>query len=418
MRNGSQRRSGQHLIFEEIKMSERDLKDYIVKLNDRNIQRQRETGFTLYAILGVIIFCIIFLIDNLTTFVSVINDAAYLNIAIITANSLFILLIFFLYYSTKTSGRRLTKIFPNRELLKLNLEEFPIIIGLCSISALNFIFLSHSQNRLHYYYLLSFGILTGLNTVSPFAINLFKNIHRRKKIKKGFSIEEINFTLFSEQTVRAFSISFLVYAILLSFFFIIVLFNIRFNLESKQAAEVIKYVILFYGFLFLIETMIEINKKQRDNIQLEDFEMEIYFERLSNEDIAKRFEHEFSGIPFSKWIIQKNIEVVKFFDIKNQEFRATDLKMKDLDSIDREKFQYEFTGRLNDVINEQIRFLNETNDFVQKIADNFRNLKNYGSLNDQDVQQLSYAETFLNNNIQGFNNQYKNLSNKIAEKQS
>lgn len=46
-------------------MAERDLKDYIVKLNDRNIQRQRETGFTLYAILGAIIFCIFYLIDNI-----------------------------------------------------------------------------------------------------------------------------------------------------------------------------------------------------------------------------------------------------------------------------------------------------------------------------------------------------------------
>ena len=91
-------------------MTKRDLKDYIVKLNDRNIQRQRETGFTLYAILGAIIFCFFYLIDNIGVFISIKNDIDFLNIAVVTSNTIFIFSYFYISYVVSPPNFRIKSV--------------------------------------------------------------------------------------------------------------------------------------------------------------------------------------------------------------------------------------------------------------------------------------------------------------------
>jgi hypothetical protein len=113
----------------------------------------------------------------------------------------------------------------------------------------------------------------------------------------------------------------------------------------------------------------------------------------------------------------KYSEVKDYFDTKRQEFLSCDLLMVNLDNIDKAALPFEHNGRLNKIISEQIQLLNETNDFVQKIATTFNNLKNYASLNEQEAQDLFYVQNYLNNNIRGFNSLYKKLSKQITERQ-
>lgn len=396
---------------------ERDLKEYIVKLNDRNIQRQRETGFTLYAILGAIIFCFFFLIDNLSIFSEIINNNNHLDIAIIISNSLFILFFLYLAYETTTSHRKLTKIFPSQQPLTIEFVDIPLFIALILISFLNFLNLNNSQNISHYYYLLIFGIIAILNILLPFIIKVFSLIKRKRKKKKGLSVEIIDFTTFDKKTIKAISFGFLSYTIILTVLSIILLSKVKFDLDTIAITAIIKYTIIFFGLLFLIKTSINIKSKQNDNNQLEDFEKEIFFEDLKNEEISKRFEREFAGVPFSKWITNKHIEIMNFFDTKRQEFLGADLLIIDVDNVDKNKMKHEYIGRLNDIIKKQLELLNDTNDFVQRIRTTFSNLKNFGSLNDDEVQQLNFVYNFLKNSILGFNNQYRNLSKKIADRQ-
>ena len=399
------------------KMEERDLKEYIVKLNDRNIQRQRETGFTLYAIFGGIIFCFFYLIDNLSVLASIKNDIHYLNVTIIASNSLFLLTLFYFSYETATRRQKLTKIFPFQEPLKIELGDFTYFLAFGLISTLNFIFIIHHQNKLHNFYLWLFGIISGLNIISPFVINIIRQIRRWKKNKKGLSVEIIDFTFFNSKIIKAISIGFLLYAVVLSAFSLLVLFNIKLALDAKSIGEIVKYVTIFYAGLFLINTLINIKSTQNDNNQLEDFEKEIFFENISNADITKKFEQDFSGIPFSKWLTDKHIEIMNYFHTKTQEFLSADLLIIGIDSINKQTLNHEYNGRLNDVIKIQMKLLDETNDFVQKIGTTFSNLKDFASLNEQEVQHLNYVQTFLNNNIRGFNNQYYNLSTQIAGRQ-
>jgi hypothetical protein len=398
-------------------MIERDLKDYIVKLNDRNIQRQRETGFTLYAILGAIIFCFFYLIDNIGVFISIKNDINFLNIAVVASNTIFIFSYFYFSYETITRKRLITKIFPFQEPISITIADSPLFLAFTAICFLNFVHSANSQSKLHHWYLIFFACVTGLNLISPFIMLIWKGIKRRIKKKRGLSIEVIDFTVGNDKMVKGTYTVMLVYAVALSIFSIVTLSSIQYTIQSTSMAEVIKYVSIFFGLLYFVKTTTDIKSKEKDNYLLEDFEKEIFFENISNEEIAKRFETDFSGVPFSKWINDKYNEVMDFFNTKRQEFISCDLLIYDLAKINKTTLLYEHNGRLNNIIAKQIRLLNETNDFAQKIRTNFNTLKTFASLNEQEAQDLIYVQTYFKNNIDIFNNLYNKLSQQIAEQQ-
>lgn len=399
-------------------MGQRDLKDYIVKLNDRNIQRQRETGFTLYAILGAIVFCVFYLIDNIDIPTAIYNDYNYLNIAVFISNASFLLSLFYLSYETASRRQTLTKIFPYKRPLKIDISDYPFFISLLTIGILNCWLLGYSQNTWHKVFLWVFLLLTFLNIISPFVITLYGFYKRNKKRKNGQSIEEFDFTFFNKKAIRIFSIAFLIYATTLSIFWIIVASTIDFKLEPKLIASISKYVIIYFSLHYLIKVAMDIKSKEHDNNQLEDFEKEIFFEDISNEDIAKKYEKDFDGIPFSKWITEKQVELMNFFDQKRQAFLAQDILITRIDSIDKNKYPYEFSGRLQDIVNNQINILNDTTDFVQRISTAFNDLKNFSSLNNEEVDRLNFVQNHLNQLINGFNRQYSNLSKQIEIRQT
>lgn len=398
-------------------MSQRDLKDYIVKLNDRNIQRQRETGFTLYAILGAIVFCVFYLLDNIDIASSIYNEIKYLNVSVFVSNAIFIFSLFYLSYGTATRRHTLTKIFPYKRPLNIDISDYPFFISYLTISIINFTFLRYSENIWHKLFLIIFASLTLLNVLSPFVINLYRLYKRNKKRKKGQTIEEFDFTFFNKRVIRLFSIVFLSYATILSIFWLIVSYKISFELEPKLLASISKYVLIYFALLYLLKKAMDIKSKEHDNNQLEDFEKEIFFENISNEDIGKRYEKDFDGIPFSKWITDKQIEIMNFFDQKRQAFLAQDILLTDVDAVDKNKTPYEFSGRLQNIVNAQLDILNETRDFVQRISTAFNDLKNFSSLNEDEVDKLNYVQSYLNQLIMSFNNQYSNLSRQIETRQ-
>ena len=172
----------------------KDLRDYIIKLNDRNIQRQRETGFTLYAILGAIIYCIYFLIDNIEVIFVIKTSDDYYLISVITSNILFALFFLYVSYQTKTRKKQITKIFPYHEPLKIEFVDLPVILIFAIIAYINFSSIQLSPSKLFTCFLSVFGTLSALNLVSPFIAVLFRKIRLYQKKKRGNSIEKIDFT--------------------------------------------------------------------------------------------------------------------------------------------------------------------------------------------------------------------------------
>jgi hypothetical protein len=399
-------------------MSERDLKDYIVKLNDRNIQRQRESGFTLYTIIGAIIFCFIHLLDNFEIAIRIINDLKHLYITVIVSNAIFLFSFFYLSYNSATRKITLTKIFPFKRPFDFEIGYYIFFIFYLTISIFNFILLPKVQHIWHIIFLLIFGILTLLNVISPFVIKFFESKKINEKKKKGYSIEEFDFTFFNESLSKNISIVLFCWAITLFVFWIFILYNIDFNLETKLISSTSKYVLVYFALLYLIKKALDLKSKEQENYQLEYFEKEIFFQNISNDEIKNKFENDFDGIPFSKWISNKHIEIINFFEIKSQEFISQDILINELNTIEKTKYTFEFSGRLQSIIDNQSKYLKETTDFVQRISVAFNDLKNFSSLNDDEINQLNYVHNYLNQSINGFNILYNNLSSHIILQQN
>lgn len=394
-----------------------NIRSYIVKLNDRNIQRQRETGFTLFAVLGAIIYCFFYILENLNILEKIFSTYENTIITIITLNIFFVLFLFYASFQVSNRKKRITKIFPFQNPLSLDFSDFVLFISLGLVSFINFYFLKDTINNFQFYFQLIFGILTGLNVISPFVIKFFGYLKDRKKRKKNYTNQKIDFTMFNEKVVKGISIGFFTYAIILLIFSVIVIFNLSIKQEIETITNSIKYTTIFYGLLVLIKIGIEIRIKQIKHNELEGFEKEIFFNNLTDEEIKEKFEIDFDGVPFTKWLSNKHIEIMNYFDTMRKEFLRTDLLLIDLGNIDKKTLPYEFEGRLNDIIKIQSELLRKTNDFIQLIDNDFKKLKNFGSLDDDEFTRLNYVYTFFKNSISGFNNAYNNLSNRISERQ-
>src|SRR5690606_18778264 len=118
------------------------------------------------------------------------------------------------------------------------------------------------------------------------------------------------------------------------------------------------------------------------------------------------------------WITEKQIEITNFFAQKREAFLVQNVMLTGIDNIDKSHFPYEFSGRLQDIVDSQTNILTETSDFIQKISKAFTDLKNFSSLNEEEVDKLNFVQNYFNQLIMAFNNQYSNLSRQIEERQN
>lgn len=403
--------------MEEKEVTEHNLKDYIVKLNDRNIQRRRETGFTFYAILGALGFCSFHLIDNLSVSFGLFANTSWLVIALYCSNLLFILSLFFFAFLISNKQERKAKIFGNKRTPSVEIGDIPVYIIYGSIATLNFYVLSKSDNSLINSYLWIFGILTILNAISPFIIGFGRSIRRYLKRRKGQSIERLQFTLFNSLQVKVASTSLLIQGFLLLAFLLFTAFQMPKIPNPEIVTSVVKFTVSYYLLLILLKIAMDIMTEKHDNKKMEEFEREIYVSNLTNEEIAYKFENEFDGIPFGKWLDTRHAEVMDFFNQKHEEFVKFQSDIVEVDKVDKANMSYEFEGRLGEIIQEQNRILAETDNFRQKLSSIFSNLTYFGSLSQDELGRLRYVNNFLNNNISWFNSQFKNLTNQIEDRQ-
>ena len=391
-------------------MEQRDLKDYIVKLNDRNIQRQRESGFTLYAVAAGIIYCVFFLIDNIKITYDI-KNSINLNVCIFTANFLLIMSLFFAAYSASKNKAFVNKIFPYQQPFSIDIEDSLLLISYAIVGCLNFFCLKHYDGKLHSLFFIVFGTVALSNVASPFIIKGYRFYNKWKKKRNKQSSELIDFTFKSEISKGA-AIGLTIYGIVFGTFYFYFWLKTMFDIDAATASIIIKFTVCFFSLLYLIKIAISIHEKQQFNHTLEEFEKEIFFDNITNEQIANKYESIFFGIPISRWLSFKQIEILNFFDKKRQEFILQTARLIS---------QNDDLGNCHYIVQsvkeEQLKILDDSKDFVQMVNSNFVNLSKFGSLNDKEIDELSNVQMQLNQEISGFNLDYKQLSKKI-QKQS
>lgn len=394
-------------------MSKKDIKDYIVKLNDRNIQRQRESGFTLYAVLALILYCLIYLLNNICVVDSIFENESSLVVINLSSNIVFVLLQFFFAYAIATRRQPYTRIFINRSSTSYDFSDLPFILFLILILVINLVSFSSSKNTTQFAMLLIFSFLAISNILSPLIMRWLKRFSLRSLTKKISLIEKIDFDYFNRDVTRRLSISLIIGNSLLMSLIVFNVMLLDLNVSLDTVAKIFQYVATVYLTIILVQIALVLKNRERDNNELQEFEREIFFDNLSDEEIIRKYEEEHVGIPFSKWLKNKHIEIESFFSSLHEQIAKLTSKVQSIEEIDRTTFPYEFSGRIQAVVVEGKTLVDKANDFVVEISTSFTSLKSFSSLNNEEVDKLDFVTNQINKQIKNFNSQYLEIMARV-----
>ena len=315
-------------------MERNDLITYISKSNDRNIQRQKAAGFSIWAIIAAMAYIAIRAIDD--SFIILDDQCArhwFLPILTIIINLGYCVILFFVALIVSTSRRTIRLMRSTSDVFLLRLFEFWINIFYLIYGILNIyvVFLSFRYG-LPMWLFLTFGIFYLHNPIFFGSKEIWRYFSYFMDFKKyKLQIREYFYWRASYGTVYAF----LLIVISIIGFILIYLFlsNISMPLESEQLKVSIKLSSEIFSLSFLLLLLPWQIQEWGKNNWLLEFEKEIYLKDLSMEDIKERLETEIIGSDIRIWIgrqREKYLDVLKGYSDVFSDFQK---KLHDPDKI-------------------------------------------------------------------------------------
>ena len=260
------------------------MKEFISKLNDRNLQRKRESGLTSYVIYSIFILILYKLFTNtefllITTEYEPKNLKNFLWLFCFTFNALFNLGYTINYLFPNIS------VFENIRLLKKSKTDYYVYLSFLLSFPLGLFLICYTyftipiKSTLFHIYSL-YILLTNLAGI----YNAGKLYFNSKKNE-----------LIVSQNKKQNSIIPNIIDILLSFLIIAISSYYIYIQDISYKAEFIKILILLYLGYAVVEKIIQVNIKDQYYTKLEDFEYEIKLKNLGNEEISREFQDQFLG---------------------------------------------------------------------------------------------------------------------------
>lgn len=367
-----------------------NLKNFITKLNDRNLQRKRESGITSYVLFSVLIFCSYKLYKNLSFYLN--NDLNFIlkestHLICFVSNSL--IAIYFIFGTFQTEK----KPFSNLKVVKydkknFNLFNYIILLFLLLIPIVSTVYSYLNKNVIfsdYYYYYLGFlNLILILILIEPITSS-------KKQLKIINSTNE--------------NVGLNVFVILISTSVII--------FSQIQASEItinekfifIKIIVLFYIILFILEKIVEQEKNDVNTFNLENFEYEIYLKNLNDEQIRERLQENYIGYLIEYWIDFNKRELKDFKEIIQNKKIEIDSQLFNLEkNVDERKYPIEFSARkegINESLNKVIEFRLPS---FKKMFEEVTKIINEGkNLNEIELKELNQLKTELNLIIKEYN---------------
>lgn len=275
---------------------EKSIIAFVSKLIDRNTQKQRENGFTIYAILAGMIYLSIFLLDNaaiifesksffsnnFVLFVSVINFAPVVY---------YVWHLFKVFFNDQTGitiQPRLFRKYNHYTLISACIFIFLLLV----FNVIAFMLLENkNQNNI---YLLIFIFYYSIMIVAA----IYKPYKLWQNEKKNPNIERTDYYVF--QKTKGNIIITIIYGALFSTLNILFIKEILIFNSDIEVIITIKYSIYFLGFLFLALLIFESMKRVKKTKWLEDLEKDIYLNKLKYDQIAERLEKDYFGYSVDK----------------------------------------------------------------------------------------------------------------------
>jgi hypothetical protein len=315
------------------------MKEYITKLNDRNLQRKKATGITnyvLYSLVAIILFKIIDLIPNINY--ELIERIKFIKV--IWYSFCFSLSLYFIYFSFLISFENTSSI----RILKYSKESetyFSNIIISCLflvtiIPALFIIWENYNLNNSNYSALeIVLFILSGINLIGMISL-IFS--------KKKELFQAINKTNNFKITSKIFFI--------VSFSVVLISNYLLFNIEINEGFNLINLILtclLIFAVVVIFEKIIESHKGDLFSKDLENLEYEIHLKNFTDESIREILQKKYMGFLIKDWIKFKEKEIETGQKKYENEEGEIEAKEKQLKTVDKEKYPIEYKGREDEV---------------------------------------------------------------------
>ncbi|MCG8859982.1 hypothetical protein [Tenacibaculum finnmarkense] len=352
------------------------MREYITKLNDRNLQRKKATGITNYVLYSLIII-IIFKIIDLIGVINFKNIETYNLYKLCWYSFCISLALYFIYFSfitsfKNTSSVRILKVSKNKETYFLNIIISGIFLSTI-IPAIIVIWKDYESNSFAYNtleYILF--ILTGANLFFLFIVLFSKKTDLYKAINKNDDNDIMSKVIF-----------------LISVLVVVISIYLLSNLDISDKTNLVLLCLLIFSIIAISEKITESYKEDIFSKDLENVEYEIYLKDLSDNKIREILQKKYMGFLISDWIKFKEVEIASEFKQYEKESSEIKLQEKEIENVDKKQYPIEYEGRKKKINELKDVFENKKKTFFENNINEINEvLKKDSSIKSEDFKKL------------------------------
>jgi PKD repeat protein len=310
------------------------MRDYITKLNDRNLQRKKATGFTNYVLYSLIII-IAFKIIDLVGRINFQELETYEFTKLTWYSFCLSLALYFTYYSFVTSFNNTSTVRILKKSRKKETYFLSIIISGFFLStiipATIILWKDYNSKNLEYsIFEIILFILTAVNLLFLIVVLFSKNNDLYEAINKTDDNEILSKVFF-----------------IVSFFIIVSSIYLLSDINIIDKINLVLLCLLTFSIFAISEKIIDSHKEDVFSKDLENLEYEVYLKDISDNDIRDIFQKKYMGFLINDWIKYKESQISNEFEKYEKETADIELKEKEIFSVDKEQYPIEYQGRKN-----------------------------------------------------------------------
>ncbi len=297
-------------------MKNEDLITYISKLNERNLARKQISGFTIWAVLGIISYLLLDLCDKAPGIYYSSEGTKAITLIIITIilNVLSFLITLLLFFAITFSSQRKTRFRPKNNVkfafpstIFLSVVQLVILVFNIKVSTLYYInnyYVNIFNHQIPYSFIfLGVACIFFINILSSFIIRYNENKKIRLDENYIFKLDPIqNHTIQKMMLITLIIISGIVL-----YLHYIMFCKIDFSLNPTTTSLILKINYDIIGILLLFSLTPTILLSDSRDSWLEKLERDFYFNNLTESEIIEKIDLEYIGMDVIKWF-SKNIE--------------------------------------------------------------------------------------------------------------
>lgn len=358
------------------------MRNYISKINDRNLQRKRESGLTTYALYSVLLLIIYKSAEQypIIPFKSNFWEVTYIFTC--TINILLSITIIYSVYELTlghlSSIRLILKSNQSDRLLENILQLTTFLLLPVTLNGLTFYHQFQYKNNFNWFFLI-LGAILALVTI----LVLFLK-RKERKINHTYEVFEGTGNVGTDKDF----VSILLY----TFGTIVISFSLfyAFTFQTTIAKNLtVIYCTLLYSIPLILIKIIDLRKNDSFTTSLENLEYEINVRNLSDDEIRERLQKNYMGFLLSEWIAYNTKHLADFQNEVTTKKGEIATMEQELSKIDATEYPLEIKGRKERIEKEKFGLKSKIEKFYNDKLNEIENVWEDSKLEPTERSELS-----------------------------